>query len=200
MAFDFWAWLHELLVGLAARPGTEGVTVGLGSGFDKQAEEAERKAALDSLCTDLVTDPLLASRDVTGDGKAETFCNRAVQRAACAFGCRDFGAEGDPVLANEMVLRLQGGLPGWRQDTAERAAGHAMRGGLAIAAKAYAVHGHVAVVAPEPCQESGSWGKFVPMVANVGKPPNGIKKTSAAFPVADGEPDYFLYTPDGERA
>jgi len=75
------------------------------------------------------------------------------------------------------------------------AAAHALGGGLAFAAMSSGqlgeAHGHITAIFPAPMQFSGSLNKNVCMVANVGKQ-NGEEKVSQAFPVALGEPDYFL--------
>src|SRR3990167_5641992 len=54
------------------------------------------------------------------------------------------------------------------------------------------VHGHVAVLYPLSCGESGKWGE-VPYIAHVGKPPNGIRKVSESFIVSGQRPDYYLF-------
>lgn len=198
----WWEHLFEILAGLFAKQKMEAISGG-GSGnsiggkvtvaalptfYSVEQERAMAADSLRALCLELVTDPALVSRDITGDGHPETFCNRAAQRAANAYGCHDL----DGMRANQMVATLQASLGDWRRENGERAALHAQRGGLAFAAKAYEPNGHIALVAPEPCKLSGSWGKLVPVVANVGKT-NGIMKTSQAFSVADGEPEYFVY-------
>ena len=84
-------------------------------------------------------------------------------------------------------------LPDWTKDSGEKASEHAEKGGIALAAKVYPMHGHIAVVFPKGSLAwSGSWGKLVPFVANVGKR-NGVMKTSEAFPVLEGQPEYWLY-------
>ena len=94
-------------------------------------------------------------------------------------------------LANDMY-DIMASSPEFTKDSEERAHQHAEKGGLAIAAKKYPVHGHVAVVFPGPMIYSGSWKRSVPMVANCGKT-NGIMPCSMAFSVKDGPPDYFLW-------
>lgn len=196
---DLWKFIWAELVETYFKPQVDGPTIAghleLGSGYDRTEDERMKAEELDNLCHELIADPALWAHDITGDGKPETFCSQAVRRAANRYGCSDFGAELDPITANMICDRLAGGLPGWRQDTGDRAAAHALKGGLAIAAKAYEPHGHVAVVAPRAMQHSGSWGKDVPVLANVGKPPNRFEKVSEAFPVAAGEPGFYLYEP-----
>ena len=184
----WWQRLLDALIDQSVTPagGVGGhVWIG-GTGYDAAKERTMDAAKLDALCLQLVAAPDLQPAP---DGR--TFCNFAIQRAAAAYGCRDL----DHLMANDMAAQLPA-LPGWRQVGGARAAMHALAGGLAIAAKAYPAHGHVAVVAPRACEYSGSWGRSVPVVANVGRQ-NGFMKCSQAFPVAEGEPLYFAY---GETA
>lgn len=150
---------------------------------------------LDELCMELVTDPDLKQRDYDGDGDLDTFCNRAVMRACRRYGERRL----DGKRANQMVSLLTVGLSGWARASAEQAIAHAAAGGLAIAGKHYPSVGHVAVVAPRPGQFSPSWGKVVPVLANVGTArAHGLRRASEAFPVSLGEPDYWTFTPPQE--
>ena len=161
-------------------------TVELGSGYSVEAERMANLEKLRALCEEVIVDPALMPKD------GITYCNIGVKRVARAMGCADF-SEND--TANMMVDIMEF-RPGWRKDNAERAADHAMKGGLAVAGKMYPGHGHVAIIYPEPCQFSGSWGKPTCMLANVGQK-NGLIKTSGAFPVASGEPAFYLW---GETA
>lgn len=203
---EFWKAVEDFLRGAAAKdqlqranggkplPSLSGtITMGLPTGYNAEAARAAARATLEALCQELVSAPDLVSRDITGDQEPETFCNRAVQRAAERYGCVLFAG----LTANMITARLAAGLPGWRRVTGIQASLHALAGGLAIAAKQYPRNGHVAVVAPRPVAWSGSWGRSVPYVANVGRPPNAVKKVSEAFLVASGEPDYFIF---GETA
>lgn len=117
-----------------------------------------------------------------------TKCNIGTRQIAEEMGCFIFKPNH---LANDMY-DIMAASPEFTKDTGERAVEHAKNGGLAIAAKKYKIKGHVAVVFPGPMVYSGSWKKSVPLVANVGVS-NGIMATSLAFPVKDGEPDYFLW-------
>lgn len=146
------------------------------------------------LCDYILSAPEFVQRDITADGKEETFCNRAVRYVSYGMGCMDFSPDDS---ANIMVDVM---ADKWRKATAEEAIFHARNGGLAVAGKRYPVHGHVAVLYPDPGAYSGSWGHIVPLVANVGVKPNKVKKTSEAFPVKDKktgaplpEPDYFIW-------
>lgn len=138
---------------------------------------------LRKLLTDLVKDPSLTMRP---DGT--TFCNFGVQRVVKAFGL-DF----DGLMANDIYDRLAESVgKDWLKVAGQQASDRAQRGGLAIAAKKYAVHGHVAVLFPAPMTVSESLGREVPQIANVGKK-NAVMRVTEAFPVKEGEPDYFIY-------
>lgn len=182
------AFVKDKLAEMGATPGDPSFTlsVGLPSGYSVDAERAEAVAKLETLCHELISDPALMSRDITNDGIPETFCNRAVIRAAQRYGC--YALDGLSANAITAILPI---TSGWQLTSQDRATQHAQRGGLAVAAKSYVGHGHVAVIAPRPMELSGSWRHTVPMVANVGRPPNRIKKTSEAF--TGDEPEYFIY-------
>ena len=196
-------WLAELigdqsrkraLVDAGATPeqaeSVKAFSVALGSGYSVEGERAMDADNLRRLGEAIILKwPPRAEKD----GTMTTFCNRAVQEVAAAYGCQDL----DGMMANDMAQALGGGLvPGWARARGDMAAKHARRGGLALAAKEYTGHGHVAILAPESMQFSGSWGYDVPCVYNVGKK-NGLMKCSEAFAVAQGEPAYYIY---GETA
>lgn len=141
-------------------------------------------AALEKLCQEIVIK--YVKKDIDGDGKPETFCNRAVKYVAAQMGCTDFKAND---LANAMYDRM---LEKWRQVSPEDAVYHAQHGGLAVAAKKDTPHGHVAVVYPRTMEKSPSHGIMVPIVANAGRE-NGIGRASQYFTYRDGGPDYFLW-------
>lgn len=137
-----------------------------------------------------------------------TFCNIGARRVAQAMGCHDFD---DTDLNADAMHALM--LAKWKKVDSREAVLHALDGGLAFASMTGKQlgdeHGHIAAVRPEARQRSGSLGVDVPMVANVGKgdpdapmlpgAQTGIKtkrnwncKSSQAFPVSKGEPDYFI--------
>ena len=165
-------------------------SVPLGSGYSVEGERAMDAEKLRALGEAIILKwPPKAEKD----GTLTTYCNRAVQDVAATYGCE--GLNG--MMANDMAQALGGGLvPGWTRAMGDMAAKHARRGGLALAAKEYTGHGHVAILAPESMQFSGSWGHDVPVLYNVGKK-NGLMKCSEAFAVAQGEPAYYIY---GETA
>ena len=191
----WWKIVLDLLAGLLSKQdlrragatsaqmdGVVTVSVPLGSGYDVEEDRRMKARQLEELCGTIIS----VAHYQPDSGV--TYCNQAVREVAEALGCRDFPQN---ILANAMV-DLMSSAYGWRTDTAERASEHAIRGGLAIAGKKYAVHGHVAVIAPQPCSYSGSWAAPVPILANVGTR-NGFMKASEAFPVAGGEPAYYLW-------
>ena len=156
-------------------------SIPLSSGIDIAKERAAARDKLKKACNDIVSMPEL---HMVGD---VTYCNVAVQLIAKRLGCTEL----DHMTANQMVDFLEKSDK-WRKDNGERAASHAENGGLAVAAKQYYQHGHIAVIYPYGTLGfSGSWNKLVPYVANVGKM-NAIIKVSEAFPVTDDEPFYFL--------
>lgn len=152
------------------------------TGHDSVAEAAARVGTLRAACEAAVSDPDLAASDIDGDGDQDTKCNWGLQKVAAAVGCLRFHGK----RANEIhALCLSEPLE-FRPLTTERAIEAAKQGGLVVASLPNpAGSGHVAAVYPSSGGESGSLGGLVvPMVANVGKPPNGVVKASKAFPVA----------------
>lgn len=122
-----------------------------------------------------------------------THCNQAVMAISSAMGCKDL----NNLMADEQYQVMATNASGrWSKVSGADATIHALGGGLAIAGlpSQYLgeAHGHVAVIYPIGMQMSGSLGHDVPMVANVGKT-IGVMRSSAAFPVADGESEYFTW-------
>lgn len=179
----FWLWLHKLLL-----PGKE---VELGSGYDKLHEQRQRIKKLREACLFVITVDKFMSRDVTGDKKPETFCNIAARYIAEAMGCKIFD---EGMMANRMHTAMENSDEFAYVD-AERAAELAQKGCLVVASRRGDPHGHIAACYPSPPDFSGSWAKKVPIVAHVGRPPNGLKKCSGSFSVKDGEPTYFFWKP-----
>lgn len=153
----------------------------------------DRGQLLADICESVVSDS-----DFKAAG-GKTYCNMAALLVAQTMGCKEFdhGVGEDPLLADAMIgLMESNGSGKWRRATGSEATIHALGGGLAFAAKASfalgADHGHIAAICPLGMQHSGSLKKDVPLVANCGRL-NGIMKVSQAFPVAKGEPDYFIW-------
>lgn len=122
-----------------------------------------------------------------------THCNESVNSIAQAVGCNEFVG----LLADEIYQTMVTNASGkWKGVDGSDATILALSNGLAVAGmpsqRMGEAHGHVCVVYPLGMQASGSLGHDVPMVANVGKKV-GVMKSSEAFPVADGEAEYFTY-------
>lgn len=115
-----------------------------------------------------------------------THCNAALRRIASAFGY-DF----PDVMANVMVDILNKD-PRWSVANFKIGSSHALAGGLAVLAKKFETHGHVATVMALGMKQSPSLASvpgldsYVLVVANVGKE-NGPVLATRAFPVL--EPD-----------
>lgn len=151
---------------------------------------------LKTACDVALADPALKPRQE--DGRLVTHCNQGARFIAHCMGCSDFD---DPsLLADGMYAIMAANASGkWARGNGVQAAQWALAGALAFAAKTAAqlkeAHGHIAAIYPEPPQMSGSLGRMVPICANIGRNvPMLAEKVSAAFPVALGEPDYFLWT------
>lgn len=162
------------------------------TGYSKSGERMDNIEKLKAVCIRVVTDPDLVKHDVDGDGKKDTLCNWGNADVAQEMGCKDIKR----TMKAAAQIRHAGNSDKFRLGTGEEAAAHARNGGYAFAGKIYSDEAHVAALYPGPMGISGTWGR-VPMVANVGQPPNGIKKSSDSFYVSRGEPEYFLYKKDG---
>lgn len=156
----------------------------LDSGYNVQEDRKQNMAKNSELLDKLIAKypPKVVDGNVV-----ETYCNFALQEYAKSFGYDGFKG----LNANEICEKAEADKA-FAKDSAERATEHAKKGGFAFAGKQYTGHGHVAAVYPGPMVYSGSWGKFVPLLGNVGKK-NGIMATSLAFPIRLGEPTYYLY-------
>jgi hypothetical protein len=163
-----------------------GISIPLGSGFDVQTDAANARMRLESL-----QDEAIAQFPAEG---SMTKCNWGLNHIALGMDCLDFDGlapgigDKDALNATCMVRRARelcmSKPQEWREDSWERAVAHAMKGGLAFIgeeAQPGEAHGHVATVAPRPMQRSPSWMTDVPVVANVGKPPNAYKLLSACW-------------------
>lgn len=174
-------------------------------------DKAYRKDRLRKVCDEVVGHPDYVKRDVTGDGVDETFCNLAFLRVAEEMGCpvpcrcghprgkhvkgACAGALGckcrahQPLMANDLVEYMKSSME-WRTVSALAAQRHAWDGGLAVAGRKGAEHGHVAVVHPDGGMVfSGNWKQEVPTVANVGKK-NAVMGANFAF---DKFPEFFIW-------
>ena len=148
----------------------------------------DKAGVLQAACEDVLNDPSLQP------GGGVTFCNMAVMAVAKAMGCDEL----DGLMADEQYQIMDTNASGrWQKVLGQEATLHAMDGGLAVAGlpshRLGEAHGHVAVVFPQSMEASGSLGHEVPVLANVGRTV-GVMKSSAAFPVVDGEADYFVWS------
>lgn len=154
-------------------------------------------ALLKEACDRVIADPSLAPKIEKKTGKIlMTHCNRGALLVAQAMGCNEF--DGEALTADQMIALMEDNASGkWKKATGSDATIHALSGGLGFAAKTSselgAAHGHIATIYPVGMQKSSSWKRDVPMVANVGKE-NAEEKVSQVFPVAKGEPAYFVWT------
>ena len=155
----------------------------LGSGYNVKEDRMKRVERLKDICFEVLADPSLEQ-----DGDF-TFCNRGNARIANAMGCKEISRF---MLAAEQI-EFAKGSDKFRIGTGQEATDHAKKGGYAFAGKVYPKSAHVAAVYPTDTKFSGSWGVDVPMLANIGKSPNAVMKTSRCFPVAAGIPYFFLY-------
>lgn len=120
----------------------------------------------------------------------KTFCNAFVHGVAVSMGCREFYSQphGRVMLANEMVAYLKGPtsrrwVPLYQKWLEVQARANA--GELVVIGRAAAGHGHVCVAVPGERAWSGTWGKLVCRVANVGKSNFTHMPLSFAFTVND---------------
>src|SRR3990167_2688349 len=121
------------------------------------------------------------------DGK--TFCNLSVQEIGRSYGVEYLHG----LMANDIHLYLSNSMR-WGKVTGQQAQESANRGKLVISAwlNLDGGSGHCAVVCPGVMEHSPSWGKDVPLVANVGLT-NGVMRASEAY---REEPEYFtIMTP-----
>lgn len=173
----------------------------------------DRGRALAAFLDSLVKDPDLFPVYDNYGKLLKTFCNIGARRCSPGEDFHDF--DGD-ILADEMGRIMVGNSSGkWKLVSGAEASLWAMQGGRAMAFMSSkeldSDHGHIARVYPKPMAISGSLKKPVPWVANIGKGDPGkpvvnmfnavekrvsnwVCKASQAFPVAKGEPRYFLYT------
>lgn len=147
---------------------------------------------LQDACDGVIADDSLAP--VFKDGKIiETHCNEGAMRVAQAMGCHEL----DFLMADGQYEKMKANESGnWKQVDGAEAALWALDGKLAFAAMSSEMlgeaHGHICAIYPAARQWSGSLGKDVPMVANIGTK-DCEEKVSEAFPVAKGEPEYFIW-------
>lgn len=167
-----WAYDH-LLKQLITPEGGVGVVETVGSGYSVEEDRMVQIERLRMLGMEAVGNPVFAPRD------GKTHCNRSSKFIAEGMGYYGLPAN---TLANDFIAILAI-APGWVEDTIDRAHKAAMRGQLAFVCLEDHPHGHIAAVAPEPMEFSGSWGVEVPLLFNVGRE-NGLMKASKVYRAA----------------
>ena len=148
---------------------------------------------LKEVCDAIIADPSLRPIKNAQGQIIETHCNFGAIRVANSLGCHEL----DGKMADDQYGVMSSNSSGlWVRVDGAAATAFALTGGLAFAAMSSKqlgeIHGHITAIYPAPMQWSGSLNKNVPVVANVGVV-DAEEKESMAFPVARGEPDYFVY-------
>lgn len=122
-----------------------------------------------------------------------THCNEALQFIATSMGCDEFKGMIADDIYKTMVTNASGK---WAKVDPSDATIWALSNGLSVAGlpsgRLGETHGHVAAVAPVGQQYSPSFKIDVPVVCNIGSTV-WYMKTSEAFPVSKGMPDFFTY-------
>ncbi len=133
-----------------------------------------------------VTDnPAFETKDISGDGIKETFCNWGLRLIAEAvFGFSGFNG----LNANSIHAFLKAN---WKR-VGPKEAHELAKDKFVVAAWTNPTggSGHVAVVIHEKLHFSGQWNKDCPTVANVGHK-NGFMGANYAFG-KEKEPEYFV--------
>lgn len=145
--------------------------------------------ALERICRMVANSPQFK---MTEDGT--TFCNMAVRKILEGVGIDLFFSDelNRVMLANEMIDYMEASRSKFAKlEDGTDAASEASQGIIVIACEKGSSHGHVSVVCPIGMEQSWSWGKLVPMLANVGKK-NGILRASQCF---QEEPTYYCVLP-----
>jgi len=117
-----------------------------------------------------------------------TYCNIALDRILTLANLpRMISAKNVPIMANDMCDYMRDNTDKWTKVSGDVACARASQGVLVVACQKAKGHGHVCCVYPMTEEFSSSWGKPVPMVANIGKTV-GIMRASQAFRT---EPGYY---------
>ena len=140
-------------------------------------------------------DALVKDKSLKQKPDGTTFCNVGVHRGAQLFKYDGFTTkEGWPLMARSMIEVVKARKTGWLICESKQAVDFVLRGGLGVSFMEFAPdpHDHVALIYPAKMEASGSLGREVPMVANIGKK-NAIMKSTGAYPVARGECRYAIF-------
>jgi hypothetical protein len=125
-----------------------------------------------------------------------TYCNFGVAHIAAAYGVKLERGPGAPMLANEMADHFASSKD-WRiVGDWEDAWRLACAGGLVVAASKGNPNGHVACLVPSASMaDSGTFGRRVPFIANVGPAKHhGVKALSFGFSPKNF-PTLYAYEP-----
>ena len=158
--------------------------------------KSEDPMVLKDICDSVIADPDFAPvKDSTGH-VCKTFCNCGARRVAQALECREF--DDLNLDAEAMIDIMEKNASGrWRKVDGVIFSANAIAGKLGFACmrakQLRELHAHIASGYPAPMVMSGSLGHLVPAVANVGQT-NKEEAESLAFPPADGEATYFVYS------
>jgi hypothetical protein len=159
-------------VGMAA-----GVSIPLGSGYSVEAERARNVMLLQAACDKARNNPAWRPGQPSA---GDTHCNGNADEVATDRGYDALhGPDGKPFMADQQIAILAAD-PRVREDSAERFAQHAQRGGLGFATVVEHPHGHLCPGYPQPPEQSDAWGGLEPMVSNVGETVD-VMKLSGAF-------------------
>jgi len=108
------------------------------------------------------------SKDVTGDGQPETFCNFSVDHVLARMGYEKMrNPGGSPMMANQMVDFMTRSAD-WEDVEMAHAQTFANDGRVVVAGREEKGLGHVVVVRPGIAERSGKYGMNVPKVSHVG--------------------------------
>ena len=124
-----------------------------------------------------------------------TFCNFNLDHVMLLYGVKRFinPLTREPHMANDMIITMESSPKQWEKVNGDVACARASQGILVVACQREDNHGHVAPIYPASMEMSGSWGKNVPMLSNVGRPNskgefNQVWRASQCFKT---EPDYY---------
>jgi len=115
-----------------------------------------------------------------------THCNRFISYVMNCFGYDKFNG----LMANGIIDLMNDLTHGWITVSDSVAQNHANAGVIVIAGRKFDAHGHVCIVLPGILEKSGSFGRSVPKVVNIGKDVFFGKKVSFAFQ-SEEQPQYY---------
>lgn len=141
-------------------------------------------------------------KDITGDGKPETFCNRAVFHVIQRMGSNQLrDADGNAMMADQMVDAMRRS-DRWQAVEMEAAQQLANDGQVVVAGmtskELSADHGHVVVVRPGLPEHSNKWGGYAPKVSHCGSQSCIGKGAQWVFP-GDVRPGFWMLKLGGDN-